>query len=52
MPCACMPGESYCEKLRSLLLCFCVMSYERKLTPLFVDSVNDAVVFLCVVFWV
>ena len=33
-----MPGESYCRRLRSLWLCLCVTSFERWLTPLFVDS--------------
>ena len=33
-----MPGESYCRWLRSLWLCLCVTSFERWLTPLFVDS--------------
>ena len=33
-----MSGESYCWRLRSLWLCLCVTSFERWLTPLFVDS--------------
>ena len=33
----CVPGESHCRRLGSLLLCLCVMSFECWLTPLLVD---------------
>ena len=32
------PDESYCRRLRSLLLCLCVTSFEHQLTPLCVGS--------------